>query len=86
MIGRDALVITLANVAPFFFPFHPLCGRTPDSSPASSHAPRNLLETSLRRDLASLTSRKSQNDGSLVRIKERLQLRDLLRLHMPRLG
>jgi hypothetical protein len=26
-------------------------GRTPDSSPASSHPPGNLLETSLRRDL-----------------------------------
>src|SRR6202035_5657432 len=34
-----------------FFPFPSTRGRTPDSSPASSHPPRNLLETSLRRDL-----------------------------------
>src|SRR6266481_767726 len=33
------------------FPFPSIRGRTPDSSPASSHAPRNLLETSLPRDL-----------------------------------
>src|SRR3984893_103607 len=34
-----------------FFPFPSTRGRTPDSSPASSHPPRTLLETSLRRDL-----------------------------------
>src|ERR1700731_5345304 len=34
-----------------FFPFPSTRGRTPDSSRASSHPPRNLLETSLRRDL-----------------------------------
>jgi len=34
-----------------FFPFPSIRGRTPDSSPASSHPLRNLLETSLRRDL-----------------------------------
>src|SRR6267378_3251152 len=34
-----------------FFPFPSTRGRTPDIFPASSHPPRNLLETSLRRDL-----------------------------------
>src|SRR3984893_5075352 len=33
------------------FPCPSIRGRTPDSSPASSHPPRTLLETSLRRDL-----------------------------------
>src|SRR5260370_40172111 len=36
---------------PHLFPFPSTRGRTPDSSPASSHPPRNLLETSLRLDL-----------------------------------
>src|SRR4029077_1319714 len=34
-----------------FSPFPSTRGRTPDNSPASSPPPRNLLETSLRRDL-----------------------------------
>src|SRR5882762_4670348 len=33
------------------FPFPSTRGRTPDSSPVASHPPRNLLETSPRRDL-----------------------------------
>src|SRR5258708_39437886 len=34
------------------FHFPSTRGRTPDSSPASFHAPRNLLKTSLHRDLS----------------------------------
>jgi len=52
------------------------------SSPASSHPPGNLLETSLRRDLPA-SRLVSPKRCSVVRSKERFQFRDLLRLHMP---
>src|SRR6266403_3795511 len=52
----DLLLQTRAAAVPRrpslnLFPFPSNRGRTPDSSPDSSHPPRNLLETSLSRDL-----------------------------------
>src|SRR5258708_3441732 len=57
-------------------------GHTPDSSQTSSRLPRNLLETSLSRDLpASDLASPKQCFGSPYQRAPRL--RDLLRLHTP---